>query len=66
MAADYDVIPQIERYGCVVDFLSRAGLLQEAHEFIMSMPVKPDGSKGEDVDESSRGEEDKWVEFNHC
>ncbi|KAJ6314457.1 hypothetical protein OIU78_018019 [Salix suchowensis] len=43
MTADYGVIPQIEHYGCVVDLLSRAGLLREAHDFIMSMPVKPNG-----------------------
>ncbi|PRQ35126.1 putative DYW domain-containing protein [Rosa chinensis] len=27
----------------MVDLLSRAGLLQEAHEFIMNMPIKPNG-----------------------
>ncbi|KAG6793635.1 hypothetical protein POTOM_002850 [Populus tomentosa] len=43
MTADYGVIPQIEHYGCVVDLFSRAGLLEEAREFILNMPIKPNG-----------------------
>lgn len=41
MTIDYGIIPQIEHYGCMVDLLSRAGLIQEAHEFISNMPIKP-------------------------
>lgn len=43
MTTDYGIIPQIEHYGCMVDLLSRAGLLQEAHEFIINMPIKTNG-----------------------
>ncbi|XP_052486626.1 pentatricopeptide repeat-containing protein At5g48910 isoform X1 [Gossypium raimondii] len=43
MTRDYGIIPEIEHYGCMVDLYSRAGLLQEAHEFIMNMPKKPNG-----------------------
>ncbi|CAL5402622.1 unnamed protein product [Camellia sinensis] len=43
MTNDYRIIPQIEHYGCMVDLLSRAGLLQEAHNFIINMPIKPNG-----------------------
>ncbi|CBI39775.3 unnamed protein product, partial [Vitis vinifera] len=43
MTRDYGIIPQIEHYGCMVDLLSRAGLLHEAHEFILNMPMKPNG-----------------------
>lgn len=43
MTKDYGLVPRIEHYGCMVDLLSRAGLLQEAHEFIMNMPIKPNG-----------------------
>ena len=43
MTRDYGIIPQIEHYGCLVDLLSRAGLLHEAHEFILNMPMKPNG-----------------------
>ncbi|XVF03610.1 hypothetical protein REPUB_Repub05bG0008000 [Reevesia pubescens] len=43
MTRDYGIIPEIEHYGCMVDLFSRAGNLQEAHEFIMNMPIKPNG-----------------------
>ncbi|XP_038690697.1 pentatricopeptide repeat-containing protein At5g66520-like [Tripterygium wilfordii] len=43
MSRDYGIIPRIEHYGCMVDLYSRAGHLQEAHEFIMNMPIKPNG-----------------------
>lgn len=43
MIEDYGIIPTIEHYGCMVDLFSRAGLLQEAHEFIINMPIKPNG-----------------------
>lgn len=43
MTNDYGITPQVEHYGCMVDLLSRAGLLQEAHEFIVNMPIKPNG-----------------------
>ncbi|XP_059653362.1 pentatricopeptide repeat-containing protein At5g48910 [Cornus florida] len=34
--------PRIEHYGCMVDLLGRAGLLGEAEELILNMPIKPD------------------------
>ncbi|KAF5461217.1 hypothetical protein F2P56_021034 [Juglans regia] len=43
MTRDYGIIPSIEHYGCMVDLFSRAGLLQEAYEFIMKMPIKSNG-----------------------
>ncbi|XP_044487883.1 pentatricopeptide repeat-containing protein At4g21065-like [Mangifera indica] len=43
MTKDYGIVPQIEHYGCMVDLLSRAGLLQEAYEFIINMPIEPNG-----------------------
>ncbi|PIN23830.1 hypothetical protein CDL12_03432 [Handroanthus impetiginosus] len=33
--------PRIEHFGCMVDLLSRAGLLDEAHELVKLMPMKP-------------------------
>ncbi|OVA09686.1 Pentatricopeptide repeat [Macleaya cordata] len=42
MRTNYSIEPQIEHYGAVVDLLSRAGLLEEAHEMIRTMPMKPD------------------------
>ncbi|XP_057964735.1 pentatricopeptide repeat-containing protein At5g48910 [Malania oleifera] len=34
--------PRIEHYGCMVDLLGRAGLLDEAEELILNMPFKAD------------------------
>ncbi|KAL0464337.1 UNVERIFIED_CONTAM: Pentatricopeptide repeat-containing protein [Sesamum latifolium] len=44
MKKDYNIEPRLEHYACVVDLLSRSGLLAEAEEFIISMPLKPDAS----------------------
>lgn len=38
---DHGISPQIEHYGCMVDLLGRAGLLREAFDLIMSMPMEP-------------------------
>ncbi|WOL19824.1 hypothetical protein Cni_G28626 [Canna indica] len=38
----YGLSPRIEHYGCLVDMLGRAGLLEEAEELLLNMPVKPD------------------------
>ncbi|KAK8961968.1 Pentatricopeptide repeat-containing protein [Platanthera guangdongensis] len=43
MSTDYSIEPEIEHYGCMVDLLSRAGLLDEALGFIRRMPIKPNG-----------------------
>lgn len=42
MTERYGIEPRIEHYGCVVDVLGRAGLIEEATEFIRTMPVAPD------------------------
>jgi pentatricopeptide repeat protein len=36
----YRMSPRIEHYGCMVDLLSRAGLLEEAHQLIADMPMR--------------------------
>ncbi|TKY44954.1 Pentatricopeptide repeat-containing protein [Spatholobus suberectus] len=36
--------PKIEHYGCIVDLLGRAGLLEDAKEVIEMMPVSPDAA----------------------
>eukprot|EP00268_Persea_americana_P067618 TRINITY_DN9322_c0_g6_i1.p1 TRINITY_DN9322_c0_g6~~TRINITY_DN9322_c0_g6_i1.p1 ORF type:complete len:505 (+),score=91.92 TRINITY_DN9322_c0_g6_i1:114-1628(+) len=41
MRSDYGIEPQIEHYGCMVDLFCRAGLINEAHEFIEGMPIEP-------------------------
>ncbi|KAF6156566.1 hypothetical protein GIB67_000031 [Kingdonia uniflora] len=44
MLKDHDVVPRMEHYGCVVDLLGRAGLLEEAHKIIKEMPYDPDAT----------------------
>ncbi|KAL2509821.1 putative pentatricopeptide repeat-containing protein [Forsythia ovata] len=40
MSSAYYLAPTVEHYGCMVDLLGRAGLLDEAHKLIKSMPMK--------------------------
>eukprot|EP01018_Ginkgo_biloba_P001239 Gb_28664 [translate_table: standard] len=37
----HQVTPALEHYGCMVGLLGRAGRLDEAHDFINKMPIKP-------------------------
>ena len=41
MAKDYGIRPRMEHYACAVDMMGRAGLLNEAKEFIEGLPEKP-------------------------
>ncbi|KAB2626998.1 pentatricopeptide repeat-containing protein [Pyrus ussuriensis x Pyrus communis] len=41
---NYKLEPRIEHFACVVDLLSRCGLLAQAEDFIHSMPMKADAS----------------------
>ncbi|KAG5002295.1 hypothetical protein JHK87_023367 [Glycine soja] len=41
MVQDYCIAPQVEHYGCMVDLLSKAGLLEDALEMIRNMTVEP-------------------------
>ncbi|KAI3676215.1 hypothetical protein L1987_85816 [Smallanthus sonchifolius] len=41
MTRVFSLIPSIEHYGCMVDLLGRAGLLDEAHLLIKGMPMEP-------------------------
>lgn len=42
MKVDYAMIPSPEHYACMVDLLGRAGYLDEAWDFIETMPEEPD------------------------
>eukprot|EP01018_Ginkgo_biloba_P002503 Gb_20572 [translate_table: standard] len=44
MSQYYQISPAMEHYVCVVDLLGRAGRLDEAHDFINKMPIKPDAT----------------------
>jgi len=42
MSRDIHLVePDVIHYSCVVDIYSRAGLLDEAYEFIQRMPMEP-------------------------
>ncbi|CAN0901141.1 Pentatricopeptide repeat-containing protein At1g06143 [Linum grandiflorum] len=41
MTLKYSCHPQLEHYGCMVDLLSKAGLLEEALSFIRTMNMEP-------------------------
>ncbi|KAK9121366.1 hypothetical protein Syun_018983 [Stephania yunnanensis] len=41
MIQEYQIEPQLEHYGSMVDLLGRAGLVQEALDFVEKMPVEP-------------------------
>ncbi|XP_062188167.1 pentatricopeptide repeat-containing protein At3g62890-like [Phragmites australis] len=42
MAEKYGIEPEMEHYGCIVDLLGRAGLVQDAIELIEGMRITPD------------------------
>ncbi|XP_058096385.1 pentatricopeptide repeat-containing protein At5g15300 [Magnolia sinica] len=41
MTCEYGIEPNIKHYGCMVDILGRAGLLNEAFEFVEAMRIEP-------------------------
>jgi pentatricopeptide repeat protein len=41
MTNDYRITPRIEHFACMVDLLGRAGLVDEAYNFIKEMPIEP-------------------------
>ncbi|RWW68119.1 hypothetical protein BHE74_00024372 [Ensete ventricosum] len=40
MIEEYKIEPNIKHYGCMVDLLSRSGLVEEAYQMIKEMPIK--------------------------
>jgi pentatricopeptide repeat protein len=41
MSEDYGLKPRESHFGCMVDLFCRAGLLKEAYNFILEMPLQP-------------------------
>ncbi|KAI5655851.1 hypothetical protein M9H77_33038 [Catharanthus roseus] len=41
MTGDFSIPPEIEHYGCIVDLLCKAGLLEEALDIIRNMRMEP-------------------------
>ncbi|KAE8657467.1 Pentatricopeptide repeat-containing protein [Hibiscus syriacus] len=44
MIGDYGVTPELKHYASMVDCLARAGLLEQAEEFVNGMPMEPDAA----------------------
>ncbi|PHT53960.1 Pentatricopeptide repeat-containing protein, mitochondrial [Capsicum baccatum] len=44
MVLEYGLTPKIEHYGCLIDILGRAGLLETARELIKGLPIEGDAS----------------------
>ncbi|XP_044480548.1 pentatricopeptide repeat-containing protein At4g01030, mitochondrial-like [Mangifera indica] len=44
LSTEYGITPTIEHYSCMVDLLGKAGYIDEAWDFIQTMPVKPDAT----------------------
>eukprot|EP01018_Ginkgo_biloba_P025680 Gb_11081 [translate_table: standard] len=44
MCQDHCIVPSMDHYACMIDLLGRAGHLNEAVDFINSMPFEPDAS----------------------
>ncbi|WCJ28701.1 Pentatricopeptide repeat (PPR) superfamily protein [Euphorbia peplus] len=44
MVQVYGFSPKIEHYGCIIDLLGRAGLLEEAYDLIKRMPITSDAT----------------------
>jgi len=42
MDQDYAITPNLRHYAFMVDLLSHAGCLEEAHQYLKDMPIKPD------------------------
>uniref|UniRef100_A0A803PD78 DYW domain-containing protein n=1 Tax=Cannabis sativa TaxID=3483 RepID=A0A803PD78_CANSA len=42
MKNEHKIEPTLSHYACLIDLFGRAGLLQEAFQFIESMPIEPD------------------------
>lgn len=44
MVLKYALLPKLEHYGCLIDLLGRAGMLEEAYHLIESLPIKADST----------------------
>ncbi|XP_043723839.1 pentatricopeptide repeat-containing protein At1g26900, mitochondrial-like [Telopea speciosissima] len=44
MVQTYRLSPKIEHYGCMIDLLGRAGLLEEAYKLIKCLPIERDAT----------------------
>lgn len=41
MSSNYQIDPDLRHYGCIVDLLGRAGMVERAYDIIENMPMEP-------------------------
>ncbi|CAN0853836.1 Pentatricopeptide repeat-containing protein At4g21065 [Linum grandiflorum] len=51
---EYGMEPNMENYGCMVDLLGRAGLLDDALKFVEQMPCKPNSNVFHDIEDEEK------------
>ncbi|XP_068650848.1 pentatricopeptide repeat-containing protein At4g14050, mitochondrial [Aristolochia californica] len=61
MVNDYGLKPSLQHYTCLLDLLSRSGLLQEAKHLIMDMPFNPDEATWGALLSACKREGDTWM-----
>ncbi|KAK4803900.1 hypothetical protein SAY86_003717 [Trapa natans] len=44
MSRDFNMLPNVHHYGCMINLLGRAGMLNQAYDMILSMRVRPDAT----------------------
>lgn len=41
MKSRYGIEPNLQHYGCIIDLLGKAGMLEKAYQIVQTMPTKP-------------------------
>ncbi|KAK2971594.1 hypothetical protein RJ640_024230 [Escallonia rubra] len=59
--AAYGVKPELDHYSCIVDLLGRAGLIDDARDFIKKMPIDPNAIMWGSLLSSCRRHGNVWV-----
>lgn len=44
MVQNYNTVPKLQHYGCMIDLVAKAGKFEEANNMIKNMEVEPDGA----------------------
>ncbi|KAE7998841.1 hypothetical protein FH972_003343 [Carpinus fangiana] len=44
MIYDFNILPKLQHYGCMIDLLGRAGMFDEAETLMKNMEMEPDGA----------------------
>lgn len=58
MVDDFNITPELIHYSCIVDLLARRGCIDEARDFVRSMPIEPDASVWRAILSSCRSHSD--------